>query len=88
MIVIRNWLQEFIDISHLSTDTICDALNSIGLEVDSVNSIKIPNNVVVGYIESCEKLYEEVMELHTANAIEQYCKNFFKSKVPDLKFLS
>lgn len=36
MIVTRTWLQEFIDISNISTDDICKTLNSIGLEVDSV----------------------------------------------------
>lgn len=55
MIVTRNWLQEFIDISHISTKTICSALNSIGLEVDSVEKIFIPNGVVTGKVVSCEK---------------------------------
>ncbi len=55
MIVTRNWLQEFIDISHLSTQTICTALNSIGLEVDSVEKTFIPNGVVVGYVTDCQK---------------------------------
>ncbi|VAY86272.1 Phenylalanyl-tRNA synthetase beta chain [hydrothermal vent metagenome] len=55
MIVTRNWLQEFINISHLSTQTICEALNSIGLEVESVNNIAIPKNVVVGHVIECKK---------------------------------
>jgi len=55
MIVTRQWIQEYIDISKLSTVTICDALNSIGLEVDSVSKTFIPNGVVVGFVESCEK---------------------------------
>lgn len=55
MIITRQWIQEYIDISKISTQTICKALNSIGLEVDSANRILIPNNVVVGYVESCEK---------------------------------
>ncbi|RLA78365.1 MAG: phenylalanine--tRNA ligase subunit beta [Epsilonproteobacteria bacterium] len=55
MIVTRNWLQEFIDISHFSTDAICEALNSIGLEVDSVDKTEIPDGVVVGLVESCKK---------------------------------
>jgi phenylalanyl-tRNA synthetase beta chain len=55
MIVIRNWLQEFIDISHISTKDICNALNSIGLEVDGVEKCFIPNGVVVGRIISCQK---------------------------------
>lgn len=55
MIVTRNWLQEFVDISKISTEDICIALNSIGLEVDSVENISIPKGVKVGYVESKEK---------------------------------
>ncbi|BFU78143.1 phenylalanine--tRNA ligase subunit beta [Arcobacter sp. 15-2] len=55
MIVTRQWLQEYIDISKISTQSLCKALNSIGLEVDSTQRTLIPNNVVVGYIEACEK---------------------------------
>ncbi len=55
MIITRQWIQEYLDISKLSTKTICKALNSIGLEVDSVNRILIPNGVVVGKVTTCEK---------------------------------
>ena len=55
MIVTRNWLQEFIDISKVSTQDICSALNSIGLEVDSCQKIFIPNDVVVGKVLECIK---------------------------------
>jgi phenylalanyl-tRNA synthetase beta chain len=55
MIVSRQWLQEYIDISKVSTQTMCKALNSIGLEVDSTQRTLIPNSVVVGYVNSCEK---------------------------------
>ena len=54
MIVTRDWLEEFIDISHLNTQIICEALNSIGLEVDSVEKTMIPNGVVVGHILECK----------------------------------
>ena len=33
MIITRSWLEEFIDISKISTDEICKTLNAIGLEV-------------------------------------------------------
>ncbi len=36
MIITRRWLEEFINISNISTDEICKTLNSIGLEVDSL----------------------------------------------------
>ena len=55
MIVTRSWLEEFINISNISTDNICKTLNSIGLEVDSVEKIKIPEGVVVGFVKKCEK---------------------------------
>ncbi len=55
MIVTRNWLQEFIDISRISTKSICKALNSIGLEVEKNGKTFIPNGVVVGNILDCQK---------------------------------
>jgi phenylalanyl-tRNA synthetase beta chain len=55
MIITRKWLQESIDISKISTQTICAALNSLGLEVDSTERILIPNGVVIGKVEACEK---------------------------------
>ncbi|OUR74977.1 phenylalanine--tRNA ligase subunit beta [Arcobacter sp. 31_11_sub10_T18] len=55
MIITRAWIQEFIDISKISTDDICKTLNSIGLEVDNVKKIKIPDNVVVGRVLKKEK---------------------------------
>ena len=55
MIVTRAWLQEWIDISDKSTEALCETLNSIGLEVDSVEKLRIPEKVVVGRVLSCEK---------------------------------
>jgi len=55
MIITRTWLREFIDISKISTQEICTALNSIGLEVDSVTTPNIPDGVVVGYVMDCIK---------------------------------
>lgn len=50
MILTRSWLQEFIDISKISTEDICKTFNSIGLEVDSVEKQRIVSNVVVGKV--------------------------------------
>ncbi|MEA1914219.1 MAG: phenylalanine--tRNA ligase subunit beta [Campylobacterota bacterium] len=55
MIVTRHWLQEFIDISKVSTEDICARFNSIGLEVDSVSKVVIPQGVVVGKVLECIK---------------------------------
>ncbi len=55
MIVTRAWLNEFLDISAVSTEKICATLNAIGLEVDSLSQISLPKGVVVGKVLSCEK---------------------------------
>ena len=55
MIVTRSWLNEFIDLSSVSNDTLYETFNSIGLEVDSIKQIEIDPKVVVGKIISCEK---------------------------------
>ena len=46
----RNMISEFLDISSINDETLCDKLNSIGLEVESIQSIKIPSNVVVAKV--------------------------------------
>lgn len=55
MIVTRHWLNEWIDISAISTQNLLQTLNSIGLEVASYQKIQIPKKVVLGYIKSREK---------------------------------
>ena len=55
MIVTRTWLQEWVDLDGISTDEICKKLNAIGLEVDSLTRYRVPEKIVVGYVEACEK---------------------------------
>ncbi len=55
MIITKNWLNEFLDVSELSIDTIAKTLNSIGLEVDSIDEVLIPSKVVVAKVLECEK---------------------------------
>ncbi len=55
MIVTRSWLNEFIDLSGVSDETLYETFNAIGLEVDSMEKIEIPQKVVIGKILSCEK---------------------------------
>jgi len=55
MIVTRSWLNEFIDLSGVSDEKLYETFNAIGLEVDSMEKIKIDPKVVVGKILSCEK---------------------------------
>ena len=52
MIVTRNWLQEWIDISQISSEKLVKILNEIGLEVDSYSEIRLPQKVVIGYVKS------------------------------------
>ena len=55
MIVTRTWLNEFVDLSGISDETLYETFNAIGLEVDSMEKIEIAPKVVVGKILSCEK---------------------------------
>ncbi|ORI04476.1 phenylalanine--tRNA ligase subunit beta [Campylobacter concisus] len=55
MIISKHWLNEWIDLSEVSGETLSKTLNSIGLEVDSYKEINLPKSIVVGYIKSREK---------------------------------
>ena len=55
MIISKHWLNEWIDLSDVSGETLSKTLNSIGLEVDSYKEINLPKSVVVGYVKSREK---------------------------------
>jgi len=55
MIVTRSWLNEFIDLSRVSNEKLYETFNAIGLEVDSLTQVEIPEKVVIGKIISCEK---------------------------------
>ncbi len=55
MIVTKQWLNEWIDLHAVETEKISVALNAIGLEVDGIEKVRIPNLVVVGKVLSCEK---------------------------------
>lgn len=55
MIFTRQMISEFVDLKGISTDEIYKKLNAIGLEVDSLTTLEIPDHVVVGKVESCER---------------------------------
>ncbi len=55
MILTRSWLEEWIDLSDISTDELCATLNAIGLEVDRVERFRMPERIVVGKVLACEK---------------------------------
>lgn len=55
MIVTKNWLNEWIDLDGISAEELCKTFNSIGLEVDSHETIRVADGVVVGFVDACEK---------------------------------
>ena len=55
MIVTRSWLNEWIDLSGISTQDIAKTFNSIGLEVDRVHEYRVPSKIVFGKVLECEK---------------------------------
>jgi len=55
MIITRSWLNEWIDLSGISTDDLCKTFNSIGLEVDRVKTYDIPQKIIFGKVVECEK---------------------------------
>ncbi len=55
MIVTRSWLNEWVDLEKIEIDELCKTFNSIGLEVDSVESYKVAKKIVFGRVLECEK---------------------------------
>ncbi|CZE49054.1 phenylalanine--tRNA ligase subunit beta [Campylobacter geochelonis] len=75
MIITRGWLQEWLDVSKISSEKITQTLNSIGLEVDSYEEVRIPEKVVIGYVKSKRKHEDSdklsVCEVDVANEVLQ-----------------
>ena len=55
MIVTKSWLNEWIDLKGITTDSLCKTFNAIGLEVDSLESYNVPKKIVFGRVLECEK---------------------------------
>ena len=55
MKVTRKWLEEFIDLSNISSEEIIKTLNKIGQEVEGYEKIEVPENVVIGEVLECHK---------------------------------
>ncbi|MDR2100471.1 MAG: phenylalanine--tRNA ligase subunit beta, partial [Campylobacteraceae bacterium] len=55
MIITRNWLNEWIDISGKSTDDICKTLNKIGLEVSSLTKYRMIEKCAAGFVKTKER---------------------------------
>jgi phenylalanyl-tRNA synthetase beta chain len=55
MIVTRSWLNEWIDLSGITTEDLAKTFNAIGLEVDRIHKYEIPKKIIVGKVLECEK---------------------------------
>jgi phenylalanyl-tRNA synthetase beta chain len=55
MILTRTWLNEWINLKNITSEDICTTLNAIGLEVDSLDKIRVPKNIVVAKVLTCKK---------------------------------
>ena len=75
MIITKEWLNEWIEIEDIDSDKIVSALNSIGLEVDRLEKIRVPKDVVVGKVLSCKKHLDadklNVCQVDLGDKIEQ-----------------
>ena len=75
MIVTKNWLNEWIDLSSISVEQLLKTFNAIGLEVDSHEAMNVPNGVVVGFVEGCEKHPDadklNVCQVNVGNSVRQ-----------------
>jgi len=75
MILTRTWLNEWINLKGITSENICSTLNAIGLEVDSLDKIRVPKNIVVGRVLTCKKHPDadklNVCEVDLGNEIKQ-----------------
>ncbi len=55
MIITRSWLEEWIDLSGITTDELVKTFNTIGLEVEAVKSCSVPKKIIFGRVLECEK---------------------------------
>lgn len=56
MLVSLNWLKQYVDIDGITAEQLAEKITKSGIEVDGLERFAAPStNVVVGYVESCEK---------------------------------
>ncbi|MFC4403720.1 phenylalanine--tRNA ligase subunit beta [Gracilibacillus xinjiangensis] len=56
MFVSLNWLKNYVDIDQLSPEDLAERITKSGIEVEGIERFaQTSTNVVVGYVESCEK---------------------------------
>lgn len=57
MIITKSWLSEWLELEDKNINDIAKTLNSIGIEVDRICSLKVPDKIVVGFVK--EKVKHE-----------------------------
>ncbi|BEK37059.1 phenylalanine--tRNA ligase subunit beta [Campylobacter coli] len=57
MIITKSWLSDWLNFEDKSLDDIAHTLNSIGIEVDRICTLKVPDKIVVGFVK--EKVRHE-----------------------------
>ncbi|EAJ9148602.1 phenylalanine--tRNA ligase subunit beta [Campylobacter coli] len=57
MIITKSWLSDWLDFEDKSLDDIAHTLNSVGVEVDRICTLKVPDKIVVGFVK--EKVKHE-----------------------------
>ena len=91
MIITKHLLSKFVDISAISLQELCAKLNDIGLEVEGVTHIEIPNKVVVGKVltktphPNADKLNVNQITFFfhvLTNSYAAGCPGKFRSEVP------
>ena len=56
MFVSLNWLKNYVDIKDMDPEVLAEKITKTGIEVDGIEYVaEKSENVVVGYVESCEK---------------------------------
>ncbi|WP_182200376.1 phenylalanine--tRNA ligase subunit beta [Paraliobacillus salinarum] len=56
MLVSLNWLKNYVDLQGLPPESLADKITKTGIEVEGIDYVAAKStNVVVGYVESCEK---------------------------------
>lgn len=55
MIITKSWLSDWLDFEDKSLDDIAHTLNSIGIEVDRICTLKVPDKIVVGFVKEKAK---------------------------------
>lgn len=66
MKVSKQWLNDFVEVSGYSTQELSDVFNRIGHEVAAVTTYCVPQGVVLGFVETCEK-HPDAEKLHVCH---------------------